>query len=451
MSIRVKAALVLALAAAAATAASSAVFLALQARSARAAQEERVSLLLDNVRAMALEAQLGRDPLMLLDALAAMRRTRPEILRARARFGGRWEGPEPEPLPVGEGLRSERVDLPEGAGPGVLVEVVLSRRALDERLAADRESLTRNLAAAAVLVLAAGVLLSFPLSRTLTARLVAMEAAMKEIGEGRPAPELRTDGDDEVASLARGLTAMSARLRELDQMKRTFVSSVTHELRSPLFAIESYVKELLREAKALEPEDRRRLERIQANASRLAHFVTSLLDMARIERGALEFRPRDADLAALVEDAVEFHRARAEERGLTLALESEPGLPSLRADPDLVTQVIGNLLANAINHTRRGGRIDVAVRRRGAALECAVSDTGIGLAPEALARLFTPFERGPDPLRAGGAGLGLSISKAAVESHGGSIGASSEPGRGSRFWFSLPLAANKSLTANEGS
>jgi signal transduction histidine kinase len=229
-------------------------------------------------------------------------------------------------------------------------------------------------------------------------------------------------------------------------MKRTFVASVTHELRSPLFAIESYVKTLLRESKSLGDDDRRQLTRIEANASRLAHFVTSLLDMAKIERGKLEFRPRSADLARVVEDSVEFHRSRAEESGLALTFSADQDLPPMRLDSDLITQAVTNLVSNAIKFTARGGSIAVSARRRGYTVECVVADSGAGIPAATLARLFRPFERGADPLRSGGTGLGLSIVKAIIERHGGRVTAESEPGRGSRFGFVLPLSDNKSLT-----
>lgn len=448
MSIRLKLALILALACAGATAASTSVFVALQRRSLAAAEEDKVRMLLGDVRTMAGESQLARDPLMLIDYLAFIARDRQELIRARARFDGRWQGPEPAPLPEGELIRSETVLVPGGDGrPELLIELALSRRVLDARRAEAERRVVRNLARAAAAVICLGALLSFPLGWSLTNRLVVLEKAMKDIGEGRLDRAVPANGNDEVARLARGLNAMSGRLKELDELKRTFVASVTHELRSPLFAIQSYVKELLRESTALGPDDRRRLERVEANASRLAHFVTSLLDMARIERGQLDYRPRSAQLSRLAQDAAEFLRSRAEEQGLAISFEADEDLPEQRLDPDMITQVVTNLVSNAIKFTRKGGRIEVAVRRRDAGVECAVTDTGVGIPPETLARLFRPFERGADPLRAGGTGLGLSIVKAIVERHGGRVSAQSEPGRGSRFAFFLPLADNKSLTS----
>jgi signal transduction histidine kinase len=447
MSIRLKLAAALALAGAAAIAAAAGVFVSLQRRSLQASEEDKVRLLLGNVRAMAQESQLARDPLMLIDYLNYLGRDRVEVAGARARYDGKWLGPAAAPAPEGERFRVEQVLSPGDASrPEILVEISFSRKVLDERLAGAQRAMIRDLFQAAAAVILAGTLLSFWLGWSLTSRLVEIERAMRDVGEGRLDRAVATAGSDEIARLARGLNAMTARLKEVDEMKRTFVASVTHELRSPLFAIESYVKTLLRESKAIGDDERRQLVRIEANASRLAHFVSSLLDLAKIERGKLEFRPRSADLAVLVEDAVEFQRSRAEERGLTLAFAADPGLPPLRFDPDLITQVVTNLISNAIKFTPPGGRVAVAARRLDSGVECTVTDSGAGIPARTLARLFRPFERGDDPLRAGGTGLGLSIVKAIVERHGGRVTAESESGRGSRFGFILPMTDNNSLT-----
>jgi signal transduction histidine kinase len=284
------------------------------------------------------------------------------------------------------------------------------------------------------------------LSWSLTSRLVAIERAVDSLGKGRldrPVPE---KGTDEVARLAKGFNVMLTRLGEVDRMKRDFVASVTHELRSPLFSIESYARMLMREATGLTETERGHLIRIEQNAARLAHFVTSLLDMARIERGKLEYRPREIDVSKLIEDAVLFITSRASESGQTLTMTAEPGLPRLRADPDLVNQVVTNLVSNAIKFTPRGGRIEVKVRKVASSLECSVSDNGVGIPPEALARLFQPFERVKNPLKAGGSGLGLALAKSMVEMHGGQIAVESKQGKGSRFYFTLPIN-NNSLTA----
>lgn len=443
MSIRVKLALILAFAVALAAGSAAAVFVAIERRSLRRAEDEKVRLLMQNVRAMAEESQLARDPLMLLDYLSFVDRDRAEIVYVRARLGGRWESQrDAAPPPSTEPVRVESVSVPAAGGaPEAGAEVTFSRRVLDQRLEQAYRVMARDLGRATAAVLLLGVLLSVPLGWTLSSRLIAIERALAEIGQGRLQVRVPEEGSDEVARLARGLNDMTQRLRELDELKRTFVASVTHELRSPLGAIESYVKALLRDARGLSEDERRQLERVRENAARLGHFVTSLLDMAKIERGKLDYHPRPTDIGRVVEDAVLFLRTRAQEEGKTVEFHGEDGLPSIVADPDLVTQVVTNLVSNAVKFTRAGGRVDVSLRRAPEGVEVAVADTGVGIPPEALARIFAPFERVRNPLKAGGAGLGLAISKAIVEMHRGRIGVSSEAGRGSRFHFVLPLQA----------
>jgi signal transduction histidine kinase len=284
MSIRIKLAVILALAIGTTTIIAASIFISQQRHSLQISEEEKVSLLMENVKTMARESVLARDPLMLIDYLRFLSRDRREVLDARASVNGVWQGHSPPAEKPDPNARIERVTILNDSGTQkIVVEVVLSRAVLESRLKHVQQAMATNLIRAALGVVLGGIVLSFPLGWTLTSRLVEIEKVMKEVGEGHLDKEVFDSGSDEVARLARGLNAMTAHLRELAEMKRTFIASVTHELRSPLFAIESYVKQLLRESTRLNDEDRNRLERVQANASRLAAFVTSLLDMAKIE------------------------------------------------------------------------------------------------------------------------------------------------------------------------
>lgn len=451
MSIRLKLAFALVLAMAVTAAASAGVFFMIEDASLRAGEEEKIRILTQSVRTMASESQLAKDPLMLLDYLSYLSRDRPEVLSARVNLAGRWQDAEAaKPAASGERGRTELVTAPATPDRGaVVVSLKFSTRALERRIAAARASLARDLAGAALAVLLVGALLSFPLAWTLTRRLIVIERALADVGEGRLDRRIAERGSDEVARLARSVNAMAGRLRELDDMKRTFVASVTHELRSPLFSIDSYARMLLAEATGLRPEDRRQLERIQQNAARLAHFVTSLLNTAKIERGSMDYHPRRCDLSTLVEDSALFQRPWAEEEGKILVVEIEPGLPLLRLDPDLITQVVTNLISNAVKFTRRGGTVTVGLKRVPEGIECYVSDTGVGIPPEALPGLFKPFGQVKNSLSTIGTGLGLSIVKSLVELNGGVVGVESVSEKGSRFYFRLPVD-NKSLIAKPG-
>ncbi|MFH1726460.1 MAG: HAMP domain-containing sensor histidine kinase [Elusimicrobiota bacterium] len=452
MSIRTKLALVLSAGIAAATAAAGMGFVQLQRSALRGAEEEKTRLLMESVGRISGESLLAGDPLMLLDYLAFLRRDRPEVHHCRVRLGGGWQdvgGKAPPQPPGGTVMRAVSTPAPDADRrrglPAVSVEVYFSSRVLADRERAAFEAMVRNVSRSGGIVVLAGLLLSILLSRTMTRRLVRIEGTLEAIGKGRLGEVADAGGSDEIARLARGVNEMSEKLKELEQMKKTFIASVTHELRSPLGAIESQVKAMLFDPPATEEEGRRSLERIRKNATRLEHFVANLLEMSKIERGKLDYRPRPADLGSIVEDTALFLEPWAKEAGLSITTDVEPGLPTVRIDPDLIAQVLTNFVSNAVKFTRPGGRIRVTARRTPVGtpgppgVECAVKDTGVGIPAEALGSIFSPFERVRNPIRATGAGLGLAISKSIIETHGGTIGVESKVGVGSRFRFLLPL------------
>ncbi|MBI3300225.1 MAG: HAMP domain-containing histidine kinase [Elusimicrobia bacterium] len=437
MTLRLKLGLALALVALGSTAAATALMFRLQTEALRASEAETLRLLSDGVRRVAQESLLAQDPLMLLDHLAHLRRERPEVAAARAMVSGTWRevgGPAKADAGPPVGIKAQAPD-----GAAAEAELSFSTRLLAERMAAARAELGARALRAGGLAAALGVVVAALLSAPLTGRILRIERAVAEIAEGKLGVQAEAAGSDEVARLARGVNAMSARLKELDELKRLFVASVTHELRSPLGAIQAQAAELIA-AGGLAEGQAEMLGRVRRNAARLEHFVASLLEVAKIERGQLEYSPRRAVLGPIVEDAALFFAARAREAGLSMESRVEPGLPELNLDPDLMTQAVTNLISNAIKYTPKGGRVTVSAAKEGRAVEVAVADTGVGIAPEALARLFTPFERVKNPTGAPGVGLGLVITKSIIERHGGTLTVTSQPGQGSRFSFRLPVA-----------
>lgn len=441
MTIRVKLALVLTFTVAASVAAATLGFVSLQRRALQRAESEKEQLLLDGVRKTAAESLLAKDPLMLLSYLTGLRKERPEVLSARVMLDGSWQD-------VGGPAAGEAADasprLVEAALPGdasrrASVELALSSRLMaeKERRAFDAAAAAAGRAAAAAVLL--GALLSYPLSLTLTRRIVAIERALAEIGEGRYVEVGGTGGSDELAALARNVDEMSRRLKELEEMKKLIVASVSHELRSPLGAIESKVRDMLAAPAGVPDAARAGLESIRKSASRLEHFVSSMLEVARIERGRLEYVPRMSELGPVVEDAAAFFAEKARDAGLALTAEPAAGIPAFSFDPDLVAQVLANLVSNALKFTPKGGRVRVTAAIEGREALVRVEDTGVGVPEEARGRIFTPFERVPNKLRATGTGLGLSISKSIMERHGGRIGMEPRAGGGSVFYFALPL------------
>jgi signal transduction histidine kinase len=302
--------------------------------------------------------------------------------------------------------------------------------------------------AIAGLMIAVGLLASVALGASLARPIQALGRAAAELGGGNLKTRISVDRQDELGLLAREFNEAARKLQELDTMKKDFVSSVTHELKSPLAAIESYLSLMLYESKDPRSVERwvRDIGTIRTHAARLSRFVTDLLDVAKIERGQFTVSRRPVAVEDLARDVVQFYGPLAKEAGVEVRLDlPSPPCPAAHADPERLRQVLVNLLSNALKFTPAGGRVTLGLRAEEGGLVGWVDDTGPGIPREALERIFEKFEqvresralaRGPK-----GTGLGLAICRAIVEAHGGRIRAESEPGRGSRFVFTLPKAA----------
>lgn len=446
MSLRIKLTAVLTACIALATALTSAWFLHVQKRSIESAEQDKTRLVMESAARIGRESALAKDPLMLVDYLAFLKAEHPEVYRCRVFADGKWlevgaGTPPPEdedPLHVRRHYLIDESEIP----PSTRVQVWFKREIVRARTQEAVRALHRDVAWTGFAVMLLGTLCAVFLGGSLTRRITRVEAAMEEVGRGELGGEVRVRGSDEIARLARRFNDMSRKLRELDQMKKTFVASVTHELRSPLGAIQSQVRQLLKDGREDGIEKARRsLQSVLENASRLEHFVSNLLEMSKIEKGKLEFRPRTTDLKTLIEDTVLFFKPRAQESGLTLSCRVPAELPRLFIDPDLIGQVLVNFISNALKFTRAPGEVKVSARIFPSHQEVSVSDTGVGIGGEDLKRIFAPFERVLNPVKASGAGLGLAISKSIVEMHKGRIGVESKKGQGSRFYFTLPVQA----------
>ncbi len=234
------------------------------------------------------------------------------------------------------------------------------------------------------------------------------------------------------------------RQKRLELVRKEFVANVSHELRTPLSVIKGYVETLVDGQEGVALEDRTRfLLTIQRHTERLNSILEDLLLLSRLESVTPGLKPESADLAALVHGVIDDYQVRAENAGHPLALHTEGGADVstvVRIDPLRVTQVLGNLLDNALKHTPRGARIDVTLRPRADEVQVSVRDTGPGIPADDLPHVFERFYR-VDKGRSrdtGGTGLGLSIVKHIVQLHGGRVWVESTLGMGSEFHFTLP-------------
>ena|GEM_PF-1755254 len=244
----------------------------------------------------------------------------------------------------------------------------------------------------------------------------------------------------ELGMITEALINGSEKLRALDELKSQFLSDVSHELRTPLTSIKGYADNLLDGVVGgLGERQRRYMERISKNCERLARMVNNLLYLSRIEAGMIEFTPTSLSLFSLISEVVFDSASIAEEKGVSLDSNCPSGV-TLSADEDKLRQIIINLLDNAIKFTPSVGKVSVHVEDKVEHVDISVEDTGIGIPPEDLGKVFDRFQR---VQRKGsgdseGIGLGLAIVKCLVQLHGGTISVQSELGKGSRFTVTLP-------------
>jgi len=244
------------------------------------------------------------------------------------------------------------------------------------------------------------------------------------------------------------------RVRRLETVRRDFISNVSHELRTPLASLKALTETLQEGALEDPPAARRFLERIEAEVDALTQMATELLELSRIESGQVPLEMKTIQPGPLLTSAVDRMRTQAERANLTLRAEIPPDLPAIRADGARLEQVLVNLLHNAIKFTSAGEVVASAQAYLallpdsqnfggaggGNSLVFSVRDTGAGIPADDLPRIFERFYKTDRARSGGGTGLGLSIALHIVEAHGGKIWAESEEGRGSTFFFSVPLA-----------
>jgi two-component system phosphate regulon sensor histidine kinase PhoR len=292
-----------------------------------------------------------------------------------------------------------------------------------------------------------GVTASVPFSSDQLPRDPALRAALEEAiaGRGIDGVELHLGGKTVLLTarpLPAGAGAVLALLdltpiRRLETIRRDFVANVSHELKTPLTVIGGFAETL---ADHDPPEEQRRqfIDAIRSNAQRMQRLVDDLLDLSRIESGGWQPHVAALDVSALASDAAAAISDAADRKGVTVAVDVADDARTLHADSTAVRQLLSNLAENALRHTAAGS-ITIFVRRDGPRIAVGVHDTGSGIASEHLGRIFERFYRA-DPGRsraAGGTGLGLAIVKHLVEAHGGRVGATSAPGKGTTVtaWF----------------
>nr|WP_189936166.1 HAMP domain-containing sensor histidine kinase [Streptomyces sulfonofaciens] len=295
-----------------------------------------------------------------------------------------------------------------------------------------------RIAGGAALVLLVTVAVTTLAGIRLVRPLRALTQAARRMEGGDISARVAVTGRDEIARLSTAFNAMSARRARLESVRKAMTSDVAHELRTPLSNIRGWLEAV--EDGVARP-DSELVALLLGQARLLQHIIDDLRDLSEADAGELRLSREPVEVAELLAATAMAHRASAEAAGVRLTVAVDPS-PPLVVDADRVRlrQAVGNLVSNAIRHTPAGGRVVLRSRREGDAVAIEVADTGAGIAPGELPHVFDRFWRAEKSRsrRGGGSGLGLSIVRKLTEAHGGTVSATSTPGKGSRFVLRIP-------------
>ncbi len=285
------------------------------------------------------------------------------------------------------------------------------------------------------------LLVALIITRTITRPLKALQAGTRHVLEGVHVP-IRVSSRDEIASLADDFNDMSERLKRSNELRTEMLQQISHEIRSPLQSMYAAYYLLSQQiAGPITDEQRKVIGNIKNNIDRISDFSTHFLDLAKIEAGVMPFAPETVNLADVIAPAVENALLVARERNITLTLEATE-TPRVTVDPGKIEQVATNFLTNALKYTPEGGRITVHVGPSEFGTQLTVTDTGVGIPPEDVPKLFTKFFQAANSGQTGrkGTGLGLALVRAIIKQHGGHVRAESVLGSGSTFIAEFPPA-----------
>jgi signal transduction histidine kinase len=273
------------------------------------------------------------------------------------------------------------------------------------------------------------------LSRGMTSPLREMAAAAAAMAGGDYGRRVTATSRDEVGRLGRAFNAMAAELAEVDRVRRDLVANVSHELRTPISALQAVLENMV---DGVEPADPETLRTMLSQVERLGRLVTQLLELSRLESGAVPLQRRHFDVGGVLQEVASLSRLHAADVDVRITVED--GSVRAEGDPERVHQVVANLVENAVRYSPPGGRVDLRAFADREGVKISVEDQGPGIPPEHADRVFERFYRA-DAARTssqGGAGLGLAIARWIVDLHGGAIRTEPRQPHGCRMVVVLP-------------
>lgn len=282
------------------------------------------------------------------------------------------------------------------------------------------------------------LLLGIFLSRTITRPIRELTKATHAISEGDLSQQVTVRTNDELGELGKAFNRMSSELSRSVNARKQMTADIAHELRTPLSLILGHAEAVY---DGVLPPTKENFEIIREEATRLEHLVDDLRTLSLADAGELSISLQTIEPVRLMQEVVSLYQYQTHKKDISLELDVALHLPSLEIDPGRMTQVLTNILDNALRHTPDGGRIILSAKQAGDRVELAIQDSGRGLPPGEAERIFERFYR-VDPSRQrgdGGSGLGLAIAKSIVQAHNGQLSAESEAGKGLKVIISLPV------------
>ncbi len=319
-------------------------------------------------------------------------------------------------------------------GDGINLRIAIGR----EEPLLDGALFTRPILFALGIGAVLALILAYAVSSRLGRRLDPVEEAARAVADGDFGARVAMDADDELGRVAAAFNEMAAQLQDAQRRERDFLMSVGHDLRTPLTTIRGYAEGL--DGGEIDADDLPRVAAVlHRQTDRLSRLVEDLMLLARLEAREFTLRPEMVDVAAHLKEIVEGHRTRAEELRLRLDAQLDP-VGSALIDPDRLGQILGNLIDNAVRYTPEGGTVTVRLAPALGGFSVSVTDTGPGIDPEDLPRVFDRLHVAQRyrPVRPEGSGLGLSIVKELTDAMGGRVAVASTPGRGTEVTVELP-------------
>ncbi len=304
----------------------------------------------------------------------------------------------------------------------------------EQYLARTNQALTYSALGAAGIALLLGIFLA----RQLTRPLRELTAAARALGEGKFDQQVQINSKDEIGELTRSFNQMSADLSQAVETRRQMTADIAHDLRTPLTVLSGYLEAMRDRVLEATPG---RLETMSQELAGLIRLVEDLRTLSLVEAGELALSLQSADPCQILNRAAEAFSHQADLQGITLTVRCPDALPPVSADPERIHQLLSNLLSNALRHTPEGGDVILTAALQGNQLVIKVRDTGEGMAPEVLSRIFDRLYRADASRQESGgeSGLGLAIARSIAEAHGGTLtAASAGPGQGSTFQLALP-------------